>query len=114
MEAPCIPGVIPAPQIPQIAAGDDDVIKGKRVLVDVPAEQGMSSCTTSTSGYCSDHSDCDSWGPSAFEEKGALEEMLADPAVRQLSPGYDMQELCANLLPTAVMPIPFTSWTCRR
>ena len=97
MEAPCIPGVIPAPQIPQIAAGDDDVIKGKRALVDVPAEPGMSSCTTSTSGYCSDHSDCDSWGPSAFEEKGALEEMLADPAVRQLSPGYDMQELVRKL-----------------
>ena len=55
----------------------------------------------SSDGYCSDHSDCDTWGPNHFSEHGGIENLqftLADAVnVRQLPAGYAVEELMCEL-----------------
>jgi ornithine decarboxylase len=56
----------------------------------------------SSEGYCSDHSDCDSWGPNVFQESGGTEhffQTLADSGItlREMPAGFDTTELMREL-----------------
>jgi len=57
----------------------------------------------SSNGYCSDHSDCDSWGPNKFEVQGGITQIQnahAGAEIREMPAGYCMaglmRELTAN------------------
>ena len=91
-------------QIPSIASSEDKDIKVENM--DLKAEDMLTaddssasiiSTSSSSDGYCSDHPDCDSWGPATFEESGALDELLAEEGVRKLPSQYDMEQLVCEL-----------------
>lgn len=83
-----------------------------RWLAGIPSKQQSISSTTDyfsdhavDTDHTTDHSDSDTvealpvagWGPAAFMHRDGLEEILADPAVREVEPGYDLQELVREL-----------------
>jgi len=94
--------------IPSIGSAVDKSITAEEIM-EIGAEDVLSaddssasiiSTSPSSDGYCSDHPDCDSWGPATFEESGALDELLAEPGVRKLPPQFDMEELVRELAAT--------------
>lgn len=104
MEAPCIPTW----QAPSIVSADEDMIKGGRCELQYSSSNtSIVSCAPSSNGYCSDHSDCDSWGPALYEERGALEELLATAGIRQMAADYDMEALVRELAANTTSENPF-------
>jgi len=79
--------------IPSIGSTEDKDMK----VEDMEIQAENMSTSSSSDGYCSDHPDCDSWGPATFEESGALNELLAEAGVRKLPAHYDMEELVREL-----------------
>lgn len=100
MEAPCIP----TPLAPSIGSAEDMI---KCEGWQQPSDKGIISSSPSTSGYCSDHSDCDSWGPAAYEERGALDDLLRDADVRQMPADYDLEQLVHELAVGSASENPF-------
>jgi ornithine decarboxylase len=108
----------PTPLAPSICSAED-MIKceeqpsDKGILSSSPAhiigsaeDKTILSCSSSTSGdcsdhstsdSCSDHSDCDSWGPAAYEESGALDDLLQDDDVRKMPADYAIEQLVHEL-----------------
>ena len=100
MEAPCIP----TPLAPSIGLAEDMIrCEGWQE----PSDKGVISSSPSTSGYCSDHSDCDSWGPATYEERGALDDLLRDAGIRQMPADYDLEELVHELAVGSTSENPF-------
>lgn len=87
--------MLPGPSI--ISPPADDMIKGEGQLISSSSCSSIISSSPTSNGYCSDHSDCDRWGPATFEDRGALDELLRDAAVRQMPADYDMSELMCEL-----------------
>jgi len=88
MEASCIP----TSQGPSIVSSEDNMIKGE-----CSSSSSVISCAPSSNDYCSDHSDCDSWGPKRYEERGTLDELLSNASIRRLAADYDMEALVREL-----------------
>lgn len=93
MEAPCIP-MFPAPSI---GSAEDKDSKAGDMFPACASSASIISTSPSSDGYCSDHPDCNSWGPATFEERGALDELLAEAGVRKLPAEYDMEGLVREL-----------------
>jgi ornithine decarboxylase len=77
---------------PSIGTEDDTYVKDGGV-----APASISSTSRISDGYCSDHPDCNSWGPATFKESGALDELLVDASVSKLQAGYDVEGLVRKL-----------------
>lgn len=103
MEAPCIP-MYPAPSI---GSAEDKDIRVGDMLSTCASSASFISTSPSSDGYCSDHPDCNSWGPATFEESGALDELLAEAGVRKLPAEYDMEGLVRELAAGTVTEQPF-------
>ena len=97
MEAPCIP----TSQGPSIVSSEDNMIKGE-----CGSSSSVISCASSN-GYCSDHSDCDSWGPERYEERGALDELLSNASIRKVAADYNMEAVVRELAAGTVSENPF-------
>jgi ornithine decarboxylase len=94
----------PAPSI----GSDDTYIKdgGVGTTCDSSAS-AISTSASSSDGYCSDHQDCNSWGPATFEESGALDALLADVNVRKLPTGFYTEGLVRELTANTDTENPF-------
>lgn len=103
MEAPCIP-MYPAPSI---GSAEDKDIRVGDMHSTCASSASFISTSPSSDGYCSDHPDCNSWGPATFEESGALDELLAEAGVRKLPAEYDMEGLVRELAAGTVTEQPF-------
>ena len=53
---------------------------------------------SSTSSVCSDHLDCDNWGPAVFVERHGFADILAANEMRHMAPNYDMVTLLEEIV----------------
>ena len=95
-------------RVPSISSSEDkDMIKLEGTFPSCPSSTSIMSSSPSSDGYCSDHPDCDSWGPATYVERGGLDDLLDDGTVRQMLAGYDMEALIRELAANSVSENPF-------